>query len=288
MSKIMLAVSIFTSALHSLPVTERYEKVCELAKVYQKMYVLAFTGSDWADPVSLLTDEVSSNALMVVQVDFPELNRQDILSLERNAELKERYSVDTFPTLVLCDESGEEVARFQDAPLSKLCRIESEYLTLRDQFKRNGSTLEIFNQAKALGATSLADKIMESGLSDNNPEFLLERFAELVAKQEGESEEARDIFATLSAVDPDNRKGLLYRASLLAYQAEGSERPLLSLLAHLGNNKEMWKIHLLICEHLVDKDETKEAVKHAHLCMDRAPEEERSNISLLLSSIGIN
>lgn len=283
----MLAVSIFASALHSLPITDRYEKVCELAKAYQKMYVLAFTGSDWADPLCLLTDEVSSNALMVVRVDFPELNRQNLPLLEKNAELRSRYAVDVFPMLILCDEMGEEVARFQDAPLSKLCRVESEYIKLRDQFQRNGASLAVFNEAQALGAVKLADRIMEQGLKDENPAFLLERFAALVAKQEGASKEAQDIFKTLSAVDPHNEKGLLYRASLLAYQAEESERPLLNLLAHVDDNREIWKIHLLICEHLVEKNETAEALKHAKLCLDRAPESEKSNLSLLLSSIGI-
>lgn len=286
MSKIVLAISIFMSALHSLPISSDYEKVVELAKAYQKMYVLAFTGSDWADPVPLL--EVSSNALMIVSLDFPELNRQDVATLERNAKLRKHYGVETFPTLILCDEEGDEVARFQNASLGKLKDVEAEYMTIKQKLEKNCAKCMDFEKALGLGATCLANKIMEQGLQQGDPAFLMERFAQLVGHHHGKSPEAEEIYQKLSELDPKNHKGLLRRASLLAYQAQNSEKPLLSFLEKAEGEDDVWKIHLLICEHLFEKQEVGEACKHAELCMDQAPPEEKSHIALILRQLRSN
>jgi protein disulfide-isomerase len=90
------------------------------AKQEHRLALLDFTGSDWCVWCHRLTDEVFSQKpfvdyardhLMLVELDFP---RGKTLSPElkrQNATLAEKFGVEGYPTVIVVDGDGRELAR---------------------------------------------------------------------------------------------------------------------------------------------------------------------------------
>jgi thioredoxin-related protein len=90
------------------------------ARSENKMVLLDFTGSDWCpwcikfDRDILSTSQFAGYAsakLILVKLDFPRSTPQSDDLRRANAELKNRFQVDGFPTYVLLNASGSELGR---------------------------------------------------------------------------------------------------------------------------------------------------------------------------------
>jgi thiol-disulfide isomerase/thioredoxin len=90
------------------------------AQSENKLVLLDFTGSDWCswckkfDKDVLSTDKFAVYAkskLVLMTVDFPYHKKQDAALKQANQELKNRFSVDGFPTFVLLNSAGRELGR---------------------------------------------------------------------------------------------------------------------------------------------------------------------------------
>lgn len=99
--------------------TDNYAQAVETAKAEKKYVLLDFTGSDWCGFCKLLDKEVFSTPhfqtwakknVVLVQVDFP---RQTQLSPEVKAQndgLMAKYPAHGFPTILVLDANGKELA----------------------------------------------------------------------------------------------------------------------------------------------------------------------------------
>ena len=85
-----------------------------------KPMLLDFTGSDWCGWCIKLDREVFSQPdfqsfaaqnLVLVEVDFPKRKAQSNAQKTANHELARRYKISGYPTLVLVDPQGNELAR---------------------------------------------------------------------------------------------------------------------------------------------------------------------------------
>jgi rhodanese-related sulfurtransferase/thioredoxin-related protein len=93
------------------------------AQAEKKSVLLFFHGSDWCPPCIEMQRQVfrspefiaySRQTLVLVDVDFPEKSRQSEELKRANLALKTKFNVgDTFPAIVLLNESGETV--FQES-----------------------------------------------------------------------------------------------------------------------------------------------------------------------------
>jgi len=90
------------------------------ARSENKLVLLDFTGSDWCpwcikfDQNILSTGQFAGYAtakLVLVKLDFPRSTPQSDDLKRANAELKNRFQVDGFPTYVLLNASGNELGR---------------------------------------------------------------------------------------------------------------------------------------------------------------------------------
>lgn len=79
-----------------------------------------FTGSDWCPPCLQLKKDVfgtesfleyASGKLVLLEVDFPRRASQPEELKRKNEELAATFKVEAFPTLVLLNPEGDEVAR---------------------------------------------------------------------------------------------------------------------------------------------------------------------------------
>ncbi len=92
----------------------------EQARNEKKLVLILFTGSDWCPPCMQLDRKVLTTRefkdyaitnLVLVLVDFPDKKRQDDALKKANAALSKAYNVDGFPTIVVLNHDGKEIAR---------------------------------------------------------------------------------------------------------------------------------------------------------------------------------
>ncbi|MDD4933357.1 MAG: thioredoxin family protein [Methylacidiphilaceae bacterium] len=102
-----------------------YPKVLKEAKAQKKLVLANFTGSDWCPWCQKLQREVFSTPefqqyakqhLVLLEVDFPQRKPQTEALKQQNKDLADRYHVDAFPTLLLLDPEGQEVASWGYTP----------------------------------------------------------------------------------------------------------------------------------------------------------------------------
>ena len=88
------------------------------AKADKKMVLLDFTGSDWCSWCQKMDKEVfdtpefkdyAKDHLELVEVDYPNQKPLAAATLKQNAELKQQYHIEGFPTLVVLDGNGTTV-----------------------------------------------------------------------------------------------------------------------------------------------------------------------------------
>lgn len=96
--------------------TADYPAAQKTAVAEKKDLLLSFTGSDWCPPCKMLNSEVfsqeaflsaASEHFVLVMLDFPKneaLVTEDIR--KQNEGLAEKYAVEGFPTVLLCDAQG--------------------------------------------------------------------------------------------------------------------------------------------------------------------------------------
>lgn len=98
-----------------------YDAALKQAAAEKRMVLLDFTGSDWCPPCKMMTKEVLTNKeflsfagqnLELVELDFTPYGQAKPSAFKKqHEELAEKYGVEAFPTFVLLDASGKEVAR---------------------------------------------------------------------------------------------------------------------------------------------------------------------------------
>ena len=90
------------------------------AKAEKKMMMLDFTGSDWCGWCIKLHKEVFSTPefakyaeknLVLVEVDFPKSKKQDEKLKQANNELKTKYKISGFPTIIVLDGDGQKLGQ---------------------------------------------------------------------------------------------------------------------------------------------------------------------------------
>lgn len=97
-----------------------FEVAQSQAKIADKPMMLVFSGSDWCGWCVKFDREVLSqpefatwlraNAVLYT-ADFPEHTPQPDELRRQNAELAQKYGVDSFPTVILTRPDGTEIAR---------------------------------------------------------------------------------------------------------------------------------------------------------------------------------
>jgi protein disulfide-isomerase len=119
---VLTAFFITATAHAALPTgwTEDYAKAVEKAKAEKKNILLDFTGSDWCGFCITLDKEVFASPkfktwakanVILVKVDFPRSVKQSTKLKEQNSALKAKYPFNGYPTVVIVDTEGKEIAR---------------------------------------------------------------------------------------------------------------------------------------------------------------------------------
>lgn len=121
-ASVALATVVHAAEESAQPLPE----ILKSAQASNKPVVLEFTGSDWCPPCKMMQKQVFSTPafekfaasdVVFVKLDFPRSREQAADVKARNRSLAEKFNVEGFPTIVILDPSGKELARevgFQD------------------------------------------------------------------------------------------------------------------------------------------------------------------------------
>jgi protein disulfide-isomerase len=95
-----------------------YEQALKLARKHRKPILADFTGSDWCGWCVKLKKEVfdtpefkkwSEKHVILLELDFPRRKQQPEKIQKQNAELKQKFGIRGFPTIVFLDRKGRKI-----------------------------------------------------------------------------------------------------------------------------------------------------------------------------------
>jgi len=121
MKNFLLITLLATLPLHASDLwSTDYDASLKKAASENRMVLLEFTGSDWCPPCKMQAKEVfdqtgfaefAKENLVPVKLDFPRRSEQDPKIRAANQALAEKYKIEDFPTVILLDSKGNEIAR---------------------------------------------------------------------------------------------------------------------------------------------------------------------------------
>jgi thioredoxin-related protein len=97
-----------------------YAQAQEEAKAQNKLLLMDFTGSDWCGWCIMLDKEIfskpefkeyASKNLVLLELDFPRRKELSKETMEQNQRLAIKHQIQGFPTIVVLDGSGKELAQ---------------------------------------------------------------------------------------------------------------------------------------------------------------------------------
>ena len=99
---------------------ESYEDAIAVAKTLKRPVLIDFTGSDWCGWCIKLDQEVfrekafqkyAEKDLVLLKIDFPRRKRLTEAQQKANMALAQKFGIRGFPTIVIVDSDGKELAR---------------------------------------------------------------------------------------------------------------------------------------------------------------------------------
>lgn len=295
--------------------SENYYKASKISKEKQKFLLLAFVGSDWCPWSQKLETEVLTQAgftkplkedLVFVWVDFPENAKVPLERQETNQYLKEKYHVGELPTLVLVDDTGQQVCAIGYLPLDAE-GFARHFLELMTEYKKIKMILETSNlasfseneleslylKAKQIGCQKFLDEIMQAGLkSDRGTFFLLERYEDLLGEEKTKEPEVLEIHKTIKARDPANLNGTQLKLAIIQFQRilnhpnkrdkpHAAIEPLIEYIREFGrkDTENAWRVEMMIAEYFFSKGIVGQALHYAASSFDSAPECAKAEIA---------
>jgi protein disulfide-isomerase len=106
------------------------------AKSQNKLLLMDFTGSDWCGWCIMLEKEIfskpefqeyASKNLVLLELDFPRGKKLPAETLEQNQRLAVKHHIQGFPTMVILDGSGKELAQLgymRGGPAALIAQLE--------------------------------------------------------------------------------------------------------------------------------------------------------------------
>lgn len=300
-----------------------YDEALKQAKSSSQPMLLFFTGSDWCGWCSKLDEEAfntkefadaASNKFVFVKIDYPLYSAQDPQIKTQNKQLQQKFSVRSFPTVILFDaQQNQQIGQTgykagggkqYASHLSKMLSDYSSYkqkVSALDNAKFSGSDLkEMHEKAKELGLKTDASKIVQLGIaSEQSLFFLTERYRSLSSEGQIQGSEAVAIKQQLLAADPKNDRQIPYQLAVIEFERYCEEReknnfsadlivtPLVSYIQNYGGHDKdnLWRLQMIISQVYLDSNQMSKALKYAQQSYESAPSSAQPEIALAIQNI---
>lgn len=284
-----------------------YDEASEVAKSKDLPILLFFTGSDWCTWCTKLEEEalhqsefadLTSEKFVFVKLDFPMHHPLEPRAASQNQQLKKKYNISGFPSIVIVDEQGRRIGstgyRQGGATryASHLLQMVGSYAKHQSTIKDLGTTpisydelKELYIKAKDLGQIKEAMSILESGLkSDRDNFFLLQKYRLVIEEGDLHDKEAIRLKDRLLTVKPDQAMRAFYDISIVEFQVLQQKKkrdklspasvaaPLVSYIEKFGAvDPEAWRVDMAISQLYLEFGQREKALKYAKEALGRAP-----------------
>lgn len=316
----VFTISAESSTTQKVKWITSYEEAVNQSNATSKPILLFFTGSDWCswchklEAETLNTQEfadVAGDKFIFVTLDFPSNPK---LQKAQNQELKKKYGVVGFPTIVIVDSKGQKIGQvgYEEGVIGKrygelLMKMVNEYSGYKQKLSslesQNFSGLELitlYEKAQEFGLFNDIHKIMSFGLqSDQKQFFLIERYRALADEGKMDSKEAINLKKQLFDADASNENFIHYHVAIIDFETlscladshkkppEYTITPLIEYINKFGaqDKKNLWRLHMIISQVYYDKNRKEEALHHAKLGKEAAPNLVQPEIAIVIKNI---
>lgn len=299
-----------------------YDEAIKESTATNKYMLIVFTGSDWCpwcqklDREVLSTDEFAEmvgSKFVFLKIDFPTHTKITSAQQKHNNDLKEKYGVKGFPTLIILDEKQQKIntigyraggaKAYADYLQSTIADYNSYNKKLQSAMSQSPSSDElktVYEQACRLGQDDDKATLMAAGQKSENPVFFLkERYRLLVQDGKISSEEAKQVRSQLSALDPSNEHGSQLSIAVIEYQRLAEEldqqkcdastacAPLIAYIEKFGSQdkEHLWRMQMTVAQTFMSQNQSAEALSYAKASYDTAPDIIRPEIANTIRQI---
>lgn len=319
---LLLATTTFFSSVESaehkggIAWQTNYDKALQESKATSKPILLFFTGSDWCGWCTKLEKEVLDtpdfaqsigDKMIFVLLDYPMKKSLDAKTNEQNQNLKKKYAIKSYPTVILINGNEELIGTtgYRSGGGQKyaqhLMKMVQEYTAYKQKVRRlalreySGKELKrLYQKAHELGLESEAQQIVLYGInSDLSHFFLAERYRSLIKNGEMQTEEAAVIKQRLLASDPDNEHLTHYQVAVAEFEALSEQleskkitadkavSPLVNYVTQFqsSDTDNTWRLHMVISQVYLDTNQLDKALKFAENSYQSAPSSIQPEIS---------
>lgn len=197
-----------------------FEAAKKTAAEGKKDLLLDFTGSDWCGWCIKLNEEVFSkepfkagtkDKFVMVELDFPRKKELEAKLKEQNEALQEKFKVQGFPTIMLCDATGKPYAKtgYQPGGPEKYVAHLADLQAVREKrdqaFAKADAAKTDAEKAAFLveGLKALDEELVESSYSD-----VVEKIGELDKEDKSGFVKARKEAAAKKQAEEDAMAGI--------------------------------------------------------------------------------
>lgn len=297
---------------------QNYEQAVNQAQAESKFLVLFFTWTGNCSWCTKLEEEVLStpefadavgNKLIFVKVDYS----SEPQYAAQNDQLKKKYNIRGYPTLVVLDPHLQQVGVTGYRPgggkqyASYLFDMINNFKNYKQNMQGIGnSTLsglelrKLLEKAHEFNQDADANQIVKAGLqSDQRLFFLTERYRRLVDEGQTHDPEAVAIRQQLLASDPENGQHTHYEIAVIDFEAlcDGMSKdnaspfltvaPLVAYIERFGSKdkENIWRLQMLISQVFLDKNQFAEALKYAQSAYESAPQSLKPELATAVKNI---
>lgn len=290
-----------------------YQEALHIGQSRHKPLLLFFNGSDWSGWAMKMKHEILDtpafrneveSEFVCVEIDFPKHSDLEDQLKAQNFHLKNKFSIEETPSLLILDSDERIIAKITYLPESgmqlakELIRIVNQDKTLLRGLENLSSSdafqlRQLYQLGQELQRESAVEKILAAGLKTDDPFFFTEKYRLLVENGKMRSEEACLLRDKISALDPENAQGAHFTIALIVFQELSRSnpaeavKPLEDYLEKFGRRDpdNIWRIEMMIAQLYLERDACADALTHAQKAFEAAPEEMQDEISYSLEYI---
>ncbi|MDP1836661.1 MAG: thioredoxin family protein [Chlamydiales bacterium] len=291
-----------------------FDEATKVAEANGLPLVLFFTGSDWCTWCTKLEEEAlhkadfasrTADKFVFVKLDFPMHHPLEPRLASQNQQLKKKYNISGFPSIVVVDAKGNRIgssgyrqggaSRYADHLLAMVGSFTKHQSTMKDLGRSNlphEELKELYVKARDLGQNQEATAILENGLkSDRDNFFLLEKYRSVIEEGDANGKDAIRLRDRLLNVAEDKMMRANHDVAVVEFQVlQGKMKkekltpaavatPLVYYIEKHGfNDPEVWKINMAISQLYLEAGQRESALSYAQQALASAPTKVRPDI----------
>lgn len=301
-----------------------YEQAVGQSKSTSKPILVFFTGSDWCGWCNRLEEEVfhtpefaslSGDKFVFVRIDFPLYTPLSPELSAQNKQLKKRFDIRSFPTIVILDPQeqsigttgyraggGRQYASHLDKIIGNYSNYKQKVQNLQQQQLSGEELKKLYQKSKELDLDNDTHHIIKLGInSDEKNYFLVEYYRLLADEGQIHSAEAVKLKQQLLSLDPQNEALVHYNVAVIEFEAFCNEMqrdnfssdlavaPLVQYIQKFGSQDKanLWRLEMIISQVYLDKNRLSDALKHAIAAQKAAPTSVKNEIASAVASINL-